>query len=160
MPPITALMHTANDERRLGRALETLFPCAEILVVDHSSTDHTARIARKCGARIVQANSSTVAAAYLDLARNNWILCLTSSESITESLQATLLEWSSLPDSDVKGSSFSLSIREQIGDTWQTLPIFETRLIPRHWAHWSGELPKSDVSSTALEGELIRLASP
>jgi glycosyltransferase involved in cell wall biosynthesis len=160
MPPITALLHTANDERRLGRALETLFPCAEILVVDHSSTDQTARIARKYGARVVPAISRAASEAYLDVVRNNWVLCLAPSESITESLQATLLEWSSLPDTDLSGSSFCLSVREQIGDTWQTLPMRETRLIPKDWAQWNGPLPEYEASSISLEGELIRLSYP
>ena len=31
MPPITALLHTKNDSLGLGRALETLLPCSEIL---------------------------------------------------------------------------------------------------------------------------------
>jgi glycosyltransferase involved in cell wall biosynthesis len=160
MPPITALLHTANDERRLGRALETLFPCTEILVVDRSSTDQTARLARKYGARVVPANRGTATGAHLNLARNNWVLCLTPSESITESLQATLLEWSSLPDAGVNGNSFRLSVREQIDDMWQTPSKSETRLVPRHWSLWSGLLPTNDPLSMPLEGELMRFAFP
>jgi glycosyltransferase involved in cell wall biosynthesis len=57
MPPITALLHTTNDALRLGRALETLLPCAEIIIVDHHSADATRRIARDYGARIVTADS-------------------------------------------------------------------------------------------------------
>ena len=37
MPPITALLHTMNDALRLGRTLEMILPCAEILIVDHRS---------------------------------------------------------------------------------------------------------------------------
>ena len=58
MPPITALLHTKNDGLRLGRALEMLLPCAEILIVDHHSADATRRIAREYGARIVTADAS------------------------------------------------------------------------------------------------------
>jgi hypothetical protein len=160
MPPITALLHTVNDERRLGRALETLFPCAEILIVDHFSADRTARIARKYGARIVQASSSRTTRAYLNLASNNWMLCLAPSESITESLQATLLDWSSLPDANVTGCSFCIPVREQIGDAWKKHPMLETRLVPKHWDLWNALLPKYDASSVPLEGELIRLTYP
>ena len=61
MPPITALLHTSNDGLRLGRALETLLPCAEILIVDHHSTDDTLRIVREYGAHILREENSTPA---------------------------------------------------------------------------------------------------
>src|ERR1700722_12016172 len=54
MPSITARLHTSNSGFHLGRSLETLHPCAEILIVDHQSHDETLRIAREYGARIVQ----------------------------------------------------------------------------------------------------------
>src|ERR1700686_5001163 len=97
MPPITALLHTANDALRLGRALETLLPCAEILIVDHGSADATRRIAREYGARIVIAHNQAPAHHYLALAGHDWIFCIAPAESITESLQASLFEWSALP---------------------------------------------------------------
>ncbi len=52
MPPITAFLHTHNDARHLGRALESLRPCDEILIIDHGSTDSTLRVAREYGAAI------------------------------------------------------------------------------------------------------------
>ncbi len=75
MPPITALLHTKNDALRLGRALEMLLPCSEILIVDHHSTDATSRIARAYGARVVEADSQAPAHHYLHLAGHDWILC-------------------------------------------------------------------------------------
>jgi glycosyltransferase involved in cell wall biosynthesis len=166
MPPITALLHTRNDARRLSRALETLLPCSEVLIVDHSSADNTLRVARKYGARIVQADSRGAANQYLDLARHEWILCLEPTESITEALQATLFEWSSLPDDGLPGNglpgaaAFSLSVREQIGNIWHAHDTLETRLIPRSWTRWNGYLPAPEPSSLKLEGELLRLAFP
>ena len=47
MPSITALIHTSNDALRLGRLLETLYPCDTIVVVDHRSQDKTLRLARE-----------------------------------------------------------------------------------------------------------------
>ncbi|MFZ0771072.1 MAG: hypothetical protein WCA49_03945 [Candidatus Sulfotelmatobacter sp.] len=159
MPPITALLHTANDALRLGRALEMLLPCAELLIVDHRSTDATRRVAREYGARIVPAHGHA-AANYLELARHEWILCLDPSESITEGLQATLFEWSSLPAHIVGGTpGFSVLVREQIAETWRHLDP-ETRLVPRHWNLWNEGLPVHEPSSIALEGELLRIAFP
>jgi glycosyltransferase involved in cell wall biosynthesis len=165
MPPITALLHTMDDALRLGRALEMLLPCSEILIVDHHSADATRRIAREYGARIVAAEGSPAAHRYLDLARNDWILCLDPGESITESLQASLFEWSALPShsgvNDVAGgSAFSVFVREQTGDGWLEHPEPETRLVPRSWTLWRGRLPAHEPSAIALQGELLRFALP
>jgi glycosyltransferase involved in cell wall biosynthesis len=170
MPPITALLHTANDALRLGRALETLLPCSELLIVDHQSTDATLRVARRYGARVVSSytvlsdaalsHASSAAANCLDLARNDWFLCLDPSESITEGLQATLFEWSSLPAHSVEGTlGFSVQVRKQVAENWCLLP-HETRLVPRNWNLWNGRLPAHEPSSITLEGELLRLSFP
>jgi len=117
MPPITALLHTMNDALRLGRALETLLPCAEILIVDHHSADATRRIAREYGARIVAEEGNPVVSEYLDVARYDWIFCMEPGESISEGLQASLFEWAALPSYDIVGgiaggaSFFSLRAR-------------------------------------------------
>jgi hypothetical protein len=161
MPPITALLHTANDALRLGRTLEMLLPCSEILIVDHHSADATRRIARDYGARIVAADSPASANHYLDLARHDWILCMQPGESITEGLQASLFEWSALPShGSVSGVAFSVFVRKQTGERWLELPVPETRLVPRTWTLWHGRLPTLEPSAIALEGELLRFALP
>jgi hypothetical protein len=161
MPPFTALLHTANDALRLGRALETLFPCSEILIVDHQSSDSSRRIAREYGARVVLADTRPSSPHYLDLARHDWVFCLSPAESITEALQASLFEWSLLPAATVTGAqAFSVSAREQVGEDWRDFPTLETRLVPRNWTFWSGRLPGRDPSAVALEGALLRFAFP
>ncbi|MFY9680620.1 MAG: hypothetical protein WA416_05785 [Candidatus Sulfotelmatobacter sp.] len=165
MPPITALLHTKNDALRLGRALEMLLPCAEIVIVDHHSVDATLRIAREYGARIVTADAHPAADHYLDLVRYDWILCLEPSESISDGLQASLLEWSASPSQPhisggVDGSAFSVFVRQQTSEGWLQLPAPETRLIPRGWARWEGRLPAHEPSAVTLQGELLRFASP
>ena len=171
MPPITALLHTENDSLRLGRTLEMLLPCSEILIVDHHSTDTIRRVARAYGARIVAADivGADIVGAdkdettnrYLDLASHDWLFCMKPGESITEGLQATLFEWSALPDSGVAtGVAFSVFVREQSGEHWLELPAPETRLIPRSWTRWQGRLPAQEFSAVALEGELLRFDLP
>jgi hypothetical protein len=161
MPPITALLHTSNDGLRLGRALETLLPCAEILIVDHHSTDNTVRIAREYGARIFRVESSVNANHGLELAQRDWILCLDPAECVTEGLQATLFEWSELPAQRVSHEpAFAVLVRQQtgIGEDWLEEPARETRLVPRSWNLWQGRLPANHPNATLLEGELLRFA--
>lgn len=162
MPPITALLHTSNDALRLGRTLETLLPCAEVLIVDHHSADATRRVAREYGARIVSASSQTPSHHYLDLARHDWIFCVEPGESITEALQASLFEWSALRSHGVADgpSAFSVSVREQTGEIWLELPAPETRLIPRSWTLWQGRLPAHEPSAIPLQGALLRFTMP
>jgi len=165
MPPITALLHTMNDALRLGRTLETLLPCAEILIIDHHSADATLHVAREYGARIVAAEDNAVVSDYLDVALYDWIFCMEPGESITEGLQASLFEWAALPSCDVVGGvaggrAFSVRVREQIRKSWRDLPVPEIRLIPRGWTRWRGRLPASEASAIALEGELLRFVLP
>ena len=159
MPPITALLHTANDALRLGRALETLRACEEIIVVDHGSSDATLRIAREYGARILSRKSGADPANYLQSVRYNWILCLESRESITEGLEATLYEWRSAADVDTN-AAFAISIRDETADGWLDLPTPQTRLIPKTWIRWNGRLPADDPSTTVLEGKILRFILP
>jgi|SRR5271170_4167712 len=165
MPPITALLHTKNDALRLGRALEMLLPCTDIVIVDHHSTDATLRVARQYGARVVTADAHPAADHYLHLARYDWILCLDPAESISDGLQASLFEWNVSPvrtdmSGAATGSAFSMFVRQQTAEGWVQLPAPETRLIPRGWTRWDGRLPACEPSAVALQGELLRFASP
>ncbi|MFZ1009085.1 MAG: hypothetical protein WAN65_19745 [Candidatus Sulfotelmatobacter sp.] len=145
----------------MGRALETLLPCAEILIVDHDSGDATHRIAHQYGARIVGATRDAGAEDYLNLVGNDWIFCLEPRESLTESLQVSLFEWNALlPQNVANASAFSIHLRQQVGDVWADSLIPEVRLVPRNWALWRGRLPAYDPSAIALQGELLRFAYP
>lgn len=162
MPPITALLHTENDALRLGRALETLYPCDDILVVDHNSRDATVRVAREYGARVVAARPGAPADRYLRSARPGWILCLDPRESLTESLAASLYEWKSesLHASDPAAPAFSIFLREETAQGWVEVPAAQTRLVPLTWSLWQGKFPGHEPSALALEGELLRFVFP
>lgn len=164
MPAITALLHARNDAQRLGRALETLLPCDEILVVDHASADATERIAREYGARIIAAGSGTAPSPYprdwLRLGRYDWILCLEARESLTEALSASLFEWRTESHAMPATTAFSFFLREETANGWLENPKPQTRLVPRSWSHWHGLLPAPEPSAIALEGALLRFILP
>ena len=161
MPPITALLHVTDDALRLGRTLETLRPCDEILVVDGGSRDATLRIAREYGARILVPRAGAPPSQYSQRARHQWILCLEPRESLTEGLEASLFEWKSIrPEAVGDGTPFSVFLREETTAGWLELPAPQTRLIPRNWERWQGWLPADEPSAIALEGELLRFLLP
>jgi hypothetical protein len=158
MPAITALLHTENDALRLGRALEMLYPCDDIVIIDHSSQDDTVDLAREYGARVVEAETGISLEQHLQQIRHDWILCLDPRESVTESLAATLFEWKSQPTQP--STPFSIRIREETTTSWIAHPTPQTRLVPANWTHWHGKFPATDSSAVLLEGELLRFTFP
>ena len=161
MPSITAFLHVTNDALRLGRALETLRACDEILIVDGGSCDGSLRLAREYGARICAAQLGASASRYLAQARHEWVLCLEPRESLSEGLEASLFEWKSSPlDSTAESKGFSVFLREETAEGWIKLPVPQVRLVPRNWAHFQGWRPMDGPSATVLDGELLRFLLP
>ena len=162
MASITALLHTENDALRLGRALETLYACDDILVVDHGSRDATLRVAHEYGARVVKGNPAALPADYIGAVRPGWILCLDPRESLTEKLAASLFEWKSEPfhAQPSPPSAFSVLLREETAEGWVDVPAAQTRLVPQSWRLWKGKFPVHQPSALTLEGELLRFVFP
>jgi glycosyltransferase involved in cell wall biosynthesis len=156
MPGITALLHTHNDALRLGRALEMLFPCDEVLIIDHDSSDGTREVAREYGARILRASPGI---SYLQTTSGGWIFSLDPRESVTEALAASLFEWKSeaIP---ANLRAFSVYLREETVEGWIENPIAQTRLVRADWNRWAGHFPERDESAVALEGELLHFVFP
>ena len=133
-----------------------LFPCDDILIVDHDSSDHTCEVARGYGARIVSAKPGV---SRLPATSGEWIFSLDPTESITEGLAASLFEWKSekIPASV---SAFSMYGREETAEGWIENPIPQTRLVRADWNRWAGNFPERDQSAVVLEGELLRFVFP
>jgi hypothetical protein len=160
MLSITAVLHTENDAMRLGRALETLYPCDDIFIVDHGSRDGTVQIAREYGAQVMAAKAGDSPEHFLRLAPPGWILCLDPHESLTESLAASLYEWKSLSSHASNSPAFAVFLREETAEGWVDVPAAETRLVPPSWDRWNGRFPVHEPSALALAGELLRFAFP
>lgn len=160
MPPITAILHTRNDAARLGRALETLQPCDQIIIVDHGSTDATLRVAREYAAAVRTAGPDQSPAAHLASAQYDWALYLLPWESLTEALEASLFEWKLYEARDVAAiPACSACVREETRNGWaETSP--STRLVPKNWNHWNGHLPRHHERSMLLQGDLLRFRLP
>ena len=162
MTSITAILHTHNDALRLGRCLETLYPCDSIVVVDRESRDGTVHIAREYGAHVLPAGGSSP----LDILRSHrsgawgWILALDPRESLTESLAASLFEWKTEAQGANREVPGAVFLREETADGWIQVPFPQTRLVPPTWNRWSGDLPVHDPEAVALEGELLRFVFP
>jgi len=165
MPALTALLHTHNDALRLGRALETLYACDQIVIVDHNSHDATVQIAHEYGASVVPtladaSPTDSIARANGGSARG-WIFCLTPRESVSESLATSLFELKlRLEPESQKLDAYSVCLREETAQGWIDHLTPQTRIVPHTWSRWIGNLPSDDPDAVALEGELLRFTLP
>ena len=157
MPSITALLQTFNHALTLGRALETLYPCDEILIVDQGSHDNTVRVAHEYGARVISVSPDPLPSLYLRSVSCDWILCLEPRESLSEALAASLFEWKlDEADEGTRARAGNISLRDETATGWNNLPDRETRLVQKNWSQWQGWRPAYDPAAKTLDGPLLR----
>jgi glycosyltransferase involved in cell wall biosynthesis len=158
MPKISVLLHTHNDAQRLGRVLESLRSCDEVLVIDENSEDDTERVARDHGATFKTAIPGVTSGAYAMDATHEWILCLRSNEVLSDDLGAALLEWKEKePDEEL--ACYSVPIREEDGNGWQKHPP-QVRLVNRKRMNWVGQMPPDQPCGAVLSGDLLSFREP
>lgn len=155
MPKITALLHCHGNTQQLARALESLRPCDQVLVIKYNGNGDTEKIAREAGANIKAAVPGVSPGTYLVDAANDWILCLEESETLSDGLEASLFDWKQ-HDHDAS-KSFAINLRRQEDGQWQSAGR-QTRLVNRTCINWLGELPYDDENSELLEGDLLQMA--
>jgi len=158
MPRISALLHTHNDARRLGRALQSLRPCDEVLVIDDCSDDDTVKIARENGATLKTAIPGVTSGVYAMDTSYEWVLCIRPNESLSDDLEAALFEWKDR-EPDECALCYKVPIREEDGGSWQERPP-EIRLLNRQRINWIEELPGNQICDLTLSGHLLCFREP
>lgn len=97
MERLSAIIITQDEERNIGRCLDSLQGVAdEIVVVDSGSTDATETICRQAGARFERHEWEGYAAQknYANsLASHPWILSIDADETLSPTLRNNLLQW-------------------------------------------------------------------
>ena len=91
--PVTVVIATLNEGKRIRTALRSVSWADEVLVADAGSTDGTAEIARSLGATVMVVRGTTIGEqrnAAIERARNEWILVLDADEAATPELQNAL----------------------------------------------------------------------
>jgi len=97
MSKLSVVLATFNEEKNLGRCLESVKDIAsEIIVVDGTSKDKTVEIARKYGAKVHVTTNPPIfhinKQKAIDRASGDWILQLDADEVVSEELGREIIE--------------------------------------------------------------------
>jgi len=105
MTGISVVIITFNEEKNLGRCLESIRSVAdEVVVIDSSSTDSTVAIAQEYGARVIDhpfAGYGQQKNFAVGQANHNWVLSLDADEALTPELAKNILSLKDGPQYDV-----------------------------------------------------------
>lgn len=162
MTPLSAVLITKDEERRLPAALESLAFCDEIVVVDCGSKDRTREQAARAGASVVlnapfpgfvaQRNFAA------ERARHDWVLFLDADERVTPALRNELeaLRRAGLAHAGYRMPRVCFYLGRWIRATdWY--PDWQLRLFDRRRGRWRGGQVHESV---AVDGSVGRLRAP
>jgi glycosyltransferase involved in cell wall biosynthesis len=157
-----------NEEASIERCLRSVAGMGdEILVLDSFSTDHTAEIAKACGARVVQHPFTSFAdqrRELIRLASHDWIFILDADECVSDELRSSVMTERANKSVD----AFTSNRRNQIGYTWlrhgswypdRKIRMFDRRkvTVAGHDIHESIQ-PLAEARIGHLEGDLLHYA--
>jgi glycosyltransferase involved in cell wall biosynthesis len=155
---ISATIITFNEERNVARVIESLRCCDEILVLDSGSNDRTVEIAKKLGARVVEASWHGYAAQKniaAELAAHDWILALDADESLSEALEAEIWQ---IKKAGPRYDGFTVPRLAQYLGRWILHsgwhPDRKVRLFNKRKAKWVGEFVHESVVVDGPVGHL------
>lgn len=154
--PVSVIVAVRNEERNLGRCLESLRDATEVYVVDSQSTDATVKVAESNGAQVVQFHyqggwpkKRQWAMDSLPIT-NDWILLLDADEALTAELVSEIREAMRNPSMDgyyIKLRMFFLgSELRHSGASFEKLLLFR-----RGKARFECRLKEQDDSMADME---------
>jgi len=164
--PLSAVLITRNAAAVLAPCLESLAFADEIVVVDSGSSDGTAEIAKRFGARLVQKEwlgFGRQKQYAVDQARHDWVLCLDADETVSPRLAASIQAALAAPVSPV----YRMPRRNRFLGRWlshgEGYPDWSPRLFNRMNARWSDDLVHEKVlyavTPGTLQGDLMHDSS-
>lgn len=143
---VTVVMPTLNEGHGLKETLADLYWADDVIVVDGGSTDDTASIARRAGARVLIVPGVTIAEqrnAGIAIARNHWVLALDADERVSIELRDSLTRLTS--SSDQAHSAFRIRSRNwhlgrelrygPWGRDWKVRVFSRDRRYAVQWVH-------------------------
>lgn len=168
MVKLSAVIITFNEERNIGRCLDSLVGVAdEVVVVDSFSTDDTEKICREKGARFVQhpfAGHIEQKNWALERASHFHILSLDADEALSEPLRASIL----FAKENWRHDGHTMNRLTNYCGQWIRhsgwYPDQKLRLFDRRKGQWGGTNPHDRVemdaasTTTHLQGDLLHFS--
>lgn len=157
---VTIIAH--NAEEQLEACLRSASFADEIIVVDSGSTDRTAAIAQRHGAKVVQEKwlgFGLQKQLAVSAASHDWVLCLDTDEQVSDPLREAIVAELRAP----RGTVYAISRRNRFLGRWlrhgEGYPDWCIRLFDRREAHWSDDPVHERVVAAApvhrLSGDLL-----
>ena len=160
--PLTVAIIALNASAQIGPCLASVGFADEILVVDSGSTDATAEVAARFGARVELKEwlgFGRQKQHAVSIARNDWVLCLDVDERVTDRLAQSIREAIANP----RFRAWRMARRNRFLGRWlahgEGYPDWTVRLFHRAHASWSNDEVHEAVLTTAevgsLDGDLL-----
>lgn len=162
--PVTAIVIAKNEEKMLPGCLGTLGWCEDVVVVDSGSTDDTAVLARKHGAKVVRIDDPSFAkrrTQALSAVKTQWVLYVDADERVTPILARSIKKLISETTADVglisrKNFHYGQNIRYG-GWTEPAIPRLFSKKVLKGWEGAIHESPVYTGTTLRLDGELWHL---
>lgn len=117
--PLSVIVLTKNEEKRLPNCLESVAWASDIVVLDDDSTDETETIAQKYHARFIRRKMDIEGRHRnfgYSLAKEKWILSLDADERVSPELTTELQNC--IKNNENKVNGYTIPRRNYIGNYW------------------------------------------
>lgn len=162
MPKLCVLILTMNEENHIAECIASAKFSDEIVVVDSGSTDKTAKIARKLGAKVVYRAMPDGFAAQRNFALTQtaagWVMYLDADERVTPELAGEIKK---IVGNNEPCACEILRVNHVLGQQMRygvCRPDWSLRLYPRTAVNWSGIIHESayvTCPKRKIEGKLL-----
>ena len=159
---LSAVLITLNAGGQLEACLRSLTFCDEIVIVDSGSTDDTAEIANRFGAKLIQSAwrgfgpQKQFAVAQ---AKHDWVLCIDADEQVSDELAKNIVTALSAPQSEAYRFARCNRFMGRYLRHGEGYPDWSLRLFHRNHARWSDDAVHekilTDAAVASLAGDLL-----
>jgi glycosyltransferase involved in cell wall biosynthesis len=160
--PFSVVIIAKNAATQLAACLESASFADEMLVVDSGSSDGTAELAAKNGARVMQKEwlgFGRQKQFAVEAARHDWVLCLDADERVSEPLRASILTALAAP----AAQAYAMPRCNRFMGRWlrhgEGYPDWSLRLFDRRHARWSDDPVHERIITDApvirIKGDLL-----
>ena len=156
-PKLSAVLITLNAASQLEECLRSVSFCEEILVVDSGSTDGTAELAQRHGARVIQSSWRGFGPQKqfaVEQAAHDWVLCIDTDERVSERLREAIIAALAAPAFMAYRFPRCNRFMGRYLRHGEGYPDWSLRLLHRRHARWSDDAVHEKVVTDTPVGDL------